>query len=121
MSHRRKHVSQSLLQTGCPELGPGQQVLRVVEHRGSNILEARARVQTGRDGRAVTSVRSYDTPVDASPAPVSQTEDDTASRLLVRMPSRFNKLLWVKKGAHTEALRHTSQSAPAAASLFCVF
>ena len=39
MSHRRKHVSQALLQDASPEVLAGQRILRVCEHRGSNMLE----------------------------------------------------------------------------------
>jgi hypothetical protein len=43
MSHRRKHVLQSV-SDACPVVAEGQRVLRVCGPRGSNILEARARV-----------------------------------------------------------------------------
>ena len=45
MSHRRKHVSQALLQDASPEVLAGQRILRVCEHRGSNILEVCVRWQ----------------------------------------------------------------------------
>ena len=47
MSHRRKHVSQALLQDASPEVLAGQRILRVCEHRGSNILEVRVCVSLG--------------------------------------------------------------------------
>ncbi len=40
MSHRRKHVLQSVTDA-CPAVTEGQRVLRVCGPRGSNILEAR--------------------------------------------------------------------------------
>jgi hypothetical protein len=45
MSHRRKHVSQALLQDASPQVLTGQRILRVCEHRGSNILEVRPCLQ----------------------------------------------------------------------------
>ena len=46
MSHRRKHVLQSVAEA-CPTVGEGQRVLRVCGPRGSNILEARAAARSG--------------------------------------------------------------------------
>jgi len=81
MSHRRKHVSQALSER-CPELGEGQCILRVCGPRGSNLLEAR-RLQL---------------PPRAARAHSQQVENTVGESMLVRMPNKFNKLLWVKRG-----------------------
>jgi hypothetical protein len=41
MSHRRKHVLQSVADE-CPSIAAGQRLLRVCGPRGGNILEVRA-------------------------------------------------------------------------------
>ena len=92
MSHRRKHVLQEV--DACPSVGPGQRVLRVCGPRGSNILEARAASRCSGDRLRRVRRRAA---ADAHAA--TQVEDEQGVQLLVRMPQRFNKMLWVKRGA----------------------
>ena len=105
MSHRRKHVLQSVADE-CPTIDAGQRLLRVCGPRGSNILEVRAAV------RHAPAAAPLTLPC-ASPAAAAalQVEDEHGALMLVRMPQRFNKMLWVKRGARLRGARRTHTQA----------
>ena len=92
MSHRRKHVLQSVADE-CPTIEAGQRLLRVCGPRGGNILEVRA---PARRPQAATPLTRTDS---AGCRRLPQVEDEEGVTMLVRMPQRFNKMLWVKRGA----------------------
>jgi hypothetical protein len=106
MSHRRKHVLQSVADE-CPTIAPGQRLLRVCGPRGSNILEVRT---PGAPCEAPLRTRVADSSRAPPPLASCQVEDEHGAQLLVRMPQRFNKMLWVKRGAR----RRSGRAAPRA-------
>ena len=111
MSHRRKHVLQSVADE-CPTIAPGQRLLRVCGPRGSNILEVRT---PGAPCEAPLWTRVADSSCAAPPLASCQVEDEHGAQLLVRMPQRFNKMLWVKRGAR----RRSGRAAPRACNATC--
>jgi len=64
MSRSRKHVQSQILNE-YPEPEPNQSIVRVVQTRGTNQIEA---------------------------------EYPNGERILVMLPTKFNKLVWTKKG-----------------------
>mmetsp|Transcript_2143 Transcript_2143/g.14118 ORF Transcript_2143/g.14118 Transcript_2143/m.14118 type:complete len:120 (+) Transcript_2143:4939-5298(+) len=65
MSRKSKHVKRELMEETCPQLGSGDKIARVLDFRGSNILEV---------------------------------ELPDGASTLARMPNKFQKLAWVRKG-----------------------
>ena len=105
MSRRRKHVRNQLEEL-CPELNDGDAVCRVVELRGGNQVQVRDDVDVRSARRRIIASRS--SLVRAAPThhlvpSLPQVEKPDASTTLIRIPSKFSKVLWVRKGSHVLA------------------
>lgn len=111
MSHRRKHVT-SKANESCPLIKDNEKILRVSGVRGSNLVEARlgcaAVVEEIPQHSSHSAARHQPSTLSSRNLRPSnrrtrscrlQVDDAEGATFLVRMPQKFVKVLWVKKGA----------------------
>jgi len=116
MSRRRKHV-RNLVDEALPELTEGDEVCRVTELRGGNQVEVRLSPRLSRAHRRRRPSRPPhprlpppDPHVSNPPTRDAQVEKADGASTLIRIPAKFSKVLWVRKGTHV--LAHIEPNLP---------
>ena len=92
----RKNVEKDVLEA-LPEPGEGQYIVQVVQSHGSNIFEVTfpPEVTYSSDSDITTTATATTT---TTSAPATTGVDDATT--LARLPTRFRKLIWVKRGTY---------------------
>ena len=113
MSRRRKHV-RNLVDEALPELTEGDEVCRVTELRGGNQVEVRisraSPARTAAAARPGLPISHRLTHTSQTPTRNAQVEKADGASTLIRIPAKFSKVLWVRKGTHV--LAHIEPNLP---------
>ena len=86
----RKNVEKDVLEA-LPEPTAGQRIVRVVNSHGGNIFEVAFPPATP---------SSSSTNTDKTEASTTESNSSTPTTTLARLPTRFRKLIWVKRGTY---------------------
>ena len=113
MSRRRKHV-RNLVDEALPELTEGDEICRVTELRGGNQVEVRisraSPARTAAAARPGLPISHRLTHTSQTPTRNAQVEKADGASTLIRIPAKFSKVLWVRKGTHV--LAHIEPNLP---------
>ncbi|KAJ6243622.1 translation initiation factor-related [Anaeramoeba flamelloides] len=101
MSHARKHVLRSVLNS-YPEPTENEFVVQVIQVNGDNIVEVCVPSEYAylatKDSKKVESKMSNKNKQTITNEEEQESQTETLSSILVLLPRKFNKLIWIKRG-----------------------